>query len=125
VLVLETLPELRQLQGLQGCPALQIISVSGCPNLAKLDLEGLSRLEQLHLSGCGGLQQVACPVELAALSRLVVADCRHLQTVECTGASALPTLSNLCVPQVRLSALYQFALDDAGPSKVPECDCTC
>jgi hypothetical protein len=101
VLVLESLPQLKQLEGLQQCPALQTMSISSCSILAKLDLEGLSSLEQLHLNGCEGLKEVACPTELAALSRLVVADCRHLQTVERSGASALLTVSQLCLPQVR------------------------
>jgi hypothetical protein len=102
VLVLEGLPELEQVKRCHGCPALRAVSVISCANLQKLDLGGLRTLERLHIRGCGRLEGVAGVAELAALTRLVVADCRHLQALDRHVAAAQLTepLGALC--KVRL-----------------------
>jgi hypothetical protein len=94
---------------LHSLPELQAVAVSSCSSLQNLDLRGLSEsLKYLDIRGCESLRDVVGATELVALTRLVVADCRHLKCLKLEvkpgGAQSL-TVPNLLLPKVR-SGLY-------------------
>jgi hypothetical protein len=105
VLLLHSLPELKELPGLHSCTALQAVAVSNCSILQNLDVGGLSEsLKHLEIRGCESLHDVVGATKLAALTRLVVADCRHLKCLELEGkpgAAQSLTVPNLHLLEVR------------------------
>jgi hypothetical protein len=95
VLVLKSLPQIKELQGLQGCPALRAVSFTSCASLLLLDLDGQTRLEMLHIRECVRLK-VVCGMELGSFTRLVIAGCDQLPNLDLRGPECALVMLDMC-----------------------------